>query len=150
MRKIKLTQGKFALVDNEDYKFLNQWKWYAAKRLSTYYAARSRKVHEIINNSESRQVYMHKLIMNTPNNMDTEHINRNGLDNRKSNLKILSHRENMFNMERNSRLIGAHKAGKYFMSKMQINGKNIYLGIFKTAEKAHEVYMKKLNEISNT
>lgn len=56
MREIKLTQGKFALVDDEDYEYLNQFKWYAHKAGDTYYAAR------VIYTPERQIIYMHDVI----------------------------------------------------------------------------------------
>ena len=44
MKEIELTQGQITLIDDEDFKYLNQWNWWAAKRKNTYYAARSKKV----------------------------------------------------------------------------------------------------------
>ena len=56
MKRIRLTQGQFALIDNEDYEFLNQWKWFAQKNYNTFYAGRKSNKGNII--------YMHRVIMN--------------------------------------------------------------------------------------
>jgi hypothetical protein len=61
MKKLKLSQGKVALVDDEDYEWLNQWKWFAHKDCNTYYAGRSEKI-----NGSRKQIWMHRAIMNTP------------------------------------------------------------------------------------
>lgn len=82
MKQIPLTQGKVALIDDEDYKHISQRKWYAAKIGKTYYAQ-----HSIIRDGNQTTLMMHRQIMNPPSNLQCDHINGNGLDNRKSNLQ---------------------------------------------------------------
>ncbi len=67
MKFIKLTQGKKAIVDNEDYKHLNQFKWYYNGR----YACRRKPKANIM-------LLMHRVILNTPDDKLTDHINGNG------------------------------------------------------------------------
>ena len=87
MRRIELTQNKFALVDNEDYERLNGIKWY----YSNGYA-----VHSLYKNGKfSGRLWMHRLIMNTPTGMEVDHKNGNGIDNRKSNLRNCNHFQNV-------------------------------------------------------
>lgn len=76
MKKIKLTQGKYAIVDDADFDNLNKVKWF----FDGNYAARK----------SPKKVYMHRLINNTPKDMETDHINRNKLDNRRSNLRSVN------------------------------------------------------------
>lgn len=96
MKKIKLTQGKYALVDDIDYEWLNQWKWCVLQ---------SKYVHR--NAGRGKWVRMQRLIMNAPNGMSVDHINGDTLDNRRSNLRLCTHRENTKNM----RLSRANKTG---------------------------------------
>jgi len=84
-RFIPLTQGRFAIVDPDDYDWLNQYKWYAAKCRTTFYAYRS-KTRTTVN--------MHREIMCAPKGMICDHKNHNGLDNRKSNLRLCTNRQN--------------------------------------------------------
>lgn len=83
MKKIKLKHGEVVLVDNKDYDRLNKYKWclnsagYATRRLNTH-----------------RSVLMHRAIMNTPENLETDHINANKLDNRRKNLRNVTHSQN--------------------------------------------------------
>jgi hypothetical protein len=86
MKKIFLPNDKITLVDDSDYDFLNQWKWYIT---SNGYVARKDK--------EGRHFRMHRVLMNTPIGMDTDHINRNKLDNRRNNLRICTRSENNIN-----------------------------------------------------
>src|ERR1035437_132783 len=82
-RTIPLTgykgKGKFAIVDNEDYEFLNQFNWYMT---DNGYA-----VYRHLANGTKRTVRMHRLINKTPKGLVTDHINQDKLDNRKSNLR---------------------------------------------------------------
>lgn len=85
MKKITLTKGQFAIVDDADFEWLNQWKWH----YSNGYAARTVK-----ENGVKRTIFMHRLIAETPDGMFTDHINMDTLCNRRSNLRICSHAQN--------------------------------------------------------
>ncbi len=93
-RRIPLTQGKYAIVDPEDYERLNKYKWYAIKSGNTFYAARS--VWDGIN-KKRRIIKMHRQIINPPHPLVVDHINRNGLDNRKANLRPATKSQNCLN-----------------------------------------------------
>lgn len=91
MKKIKLTQGKYALVDNEDYERVNRYKWFAARNnnKNVFYAGRT------IN---KKNLGMHRFILNIFNSkIKVDHINHNTLDNRKANLRTCSNAENCRN-----------------------------------------------------
>jgi len=90
MKKIKLSQGKHALVDSEDFEYLSQWKWCAEKRRHTFYAVRSQWI-----GGKTKKTSMHRLLARTPRGMDTDHLNGNGLDNRKANLRSATRKENL-------------------------------------------------------
>lgn len=92
MKCIFLSQNKFSFVDDEDYIWLNQWKWCAtANNHGIYYAVRC-----IGNN---KFVRMHRLIMQATERQEIDHRNGNGLDNQKDNLRFCTHSQNMFNMK---------------------------------------------------
>ncbi|TXI99675.1 MAG: hypothetical protein E6Q35_02320 [Chryseobacterium cucumeris] len=82
MRKIPLTQGKSALVDDADYEWLSKWKWHAHKDKNgvLFYAERRDK------SRTPRIVKMHREILKTPGYLVVDHKNRNGLDNRRQNI----------------------------------------------------------------
>lgn len=86
MKKIKLTKGKYAVVDNEDFEYLNKWRW---KFHKGNYAVR--------NSYGGKPIYMHRIVNNTKEGLLTDHINRNGLDNRKENLRTVNHSQNALN-----------------------------------------------------
>src|SRR3990167_10859282 len=80
MKRIKLTQGKFAIVDNEDFEWLNQWKWHYNN--SDGYAYRTKVFRRINGKQPKEHISIHRLINKTPKGMETDHINHNRLDNR--------------------------------------------------------------------
>lgn len=138
-KEIKLTQGKYALVDDDDFEWLSKYKWCYCNR----YAIRqpSRKL------GKRKLIQMHKEIMNTPDNLNTDHINGNGLDNRKCNLRICTHQQNLFNQKRRSNNVSGYKGirpDKYgWEAVIGYNYKTITLGIYATPEEAAQAYDKK-------
>ena len=122
MKKIKLTKGKYALVDDEDFEYLNQWKWHFAKG----YAGRS-----VGDRKNKKYVWMHRLINNTPDGFETDHINRNKSDNRKCNLRTVTKSLNGLNRGKNKNNKSGHKGiywenqTKKWRAGIGINGKRI-------------------------
>ncbi|GAI88609.1 unnamed protein product, partial [marine sediment metagenome] len=90
--KILLTQGRIALIDDKDFLLISEYKWYANKIGDTYYA-----MTHIKKNGKRETLLMHRLILNVPEKMETDHINHNGLDNRRSNLRLATSQQNNFN-----------------------------------------------------
>lgn len=122
MKRIPLTQGKYALVDDDMFDYLSQWKWYTHKNKNVYYA-------------EKRRSYaMHRLIMNAKKGQPVDHKNRNGLDNQKDNLRFATISQNAQNQKLqrgcSSRYKGVnwHKRDKKWQSRIKINNKTIHLG----------------------
>jgi len=87
MKLIPLSQGLFAKVDDEDYEWLNQWKWCALEDDNTFYAMRR----------AGKTILMHSIIMQTPVGMEVDHKNYNGLDNRRENLRLCTRSQNQHN-----------------------------------------------------
>ncbi len=123
MKLIPLTQDKFAQVDDCDYEFLMQWKWFARKKRNQFYAARG-------------SVYMHRLLMNNPKGFIVDHKDRNTLNNQKNNLRLATDAQNKANTSSRpnstSRYLGVHwnKANKKWKVEINKNGKNIFIGRF--------------------
>lgn len=133
MKQILLTKGKVTLVDNEDFDFLNQWKW----NISTSgYANRSQYIKLGVKKYGSKVIRMHRLINNTPDGFFTDHINQNKLDNRKSNLRTVTKSQNGFNrpkqLNNSSGVKGVtpHSQRRGWTSEIMIQGKRFYLGYF--------------------
>ena len=89
MKKIPLNQGKVAIIDDEDYSKIisHKYKWRAEKNRNTFYAASITDTGSTIR--------MHTLIMNPPKGKQVHHINKDGLDNRKINLELVTRIENL-------------------------------------------------------
>jgi len=94
MKEMELTKGKVALVDDKDFEWLSQWKW---SIFSIGYAGRT-EVYKTI--------YMHRVIANAPKGFVIDHLNGNIRDNRRCNLRICTHAENLHN---NRRKRGEHR-----------------------------------------
>ena len=94
MKKIPLTQGLFALVDDGDFEYLSQWKWLARKEKNTYYAQRG-----VRKNGKLTVVHMHRLILRAEDGFDVDHRNGNGLDNQKFNLRKATRSQNKMNLQ---------------------------------------------------
>jgi len=95
MAEIQLSQGKIVLIDDVDFAWLNQYKWYAGKHGNTLCAMRN-----IQRGGKRTTQRMHRLILQPLENEDIDHKNRNGLDNRRENLRICTNSENMANQKR--------------------------------------------------
>lgn len=143
MKEIVLSQGKVASVDDDDFEYLSQWKWHARKGKNTFYAARntSRK------NPPKIVVLMHRAILNLKNTTDiADHIDRNGLNNCKSNLRIATGTQNNANAtsakNSTSKYLGVYwyKTRNKWKSEITKNRKNICLGYFPTEEDAAFAY----------
>lgn len=87
-KRIPLTQNKFAIVDADDYEILSQFKWHVKSNRHTCYAVRS---------NGSGSLLMHRQILNAPPELYCDHINHNGLDNRKCNLRLCTPAQNTYN-----------------------------------------------------
>lgn len=96
MKEIRLTQNKVALVDDEDFERLNQWKWCAYKHRNTFYAVRSTY------KQGKENIKMHRQILNLKKGDGNicDHKNRNGLDNRKENLRLTTTGLNKYNCKK--------------------------------------------------
>lgn len=143
-RVIPLTQGKFAIVDAEDYEWLNQYKWYAAKYGTTFYACRS-KGRTTIN--------MHRQIMCAPKGLICDHKNHNGLDNRKNNLRLCTNAQNQYNRRPrtgcSSRYKGVdwQRAFNKWRAAIRLNQTYLHLGLFHNEMEAALTYDRKAAEL---
>jgi len=134
MKEIILTQGKVALVDDDDYEYLNQWKWCANKARNTYYAFRSMKI-----NGKWAVGTMHQFMMNQPKGMQVDHKDDNGLNNQRGNLRICTNQENHMKMKPADAIRGRPKSSLHkgvcfckqtgrWSASIKMNGKVKWLG----------------------
>jgi len=145
-RRMPLSQGKYAIVDPEDYEKLKKYKWYARKSVSTFYAVCYISRPKCLGR---RNFYMHQLVINVPAGMDCDHINHKGWDNRKANLRAVTHCQNLWNRRKSekaslSKYIGVDwsRSAKRWRSRISVNGKRINLGYFNSEIEAAKAYDK--------
>ena len=144
VKAIALTNcDKSAIVDAEDYEFLTQWKWFITHQ---GYAARNQYISYINGKQNCDIILMHRVIMKTPKDMQTDHRDGNKLNNRKTNLRNCSHGQNQQNRGSNKFTTSKYKgvcwnknAGKW-MAEIMVNRKKIYLGIFAVETDAARAY----------
>ncbi len=146
MKEIQLTQGKLALVDDEDFERINQHKWQAVKWKGTFYASRSIRKPD----GARYMLFMHRAVMGTPENMQTDHIECEGpdygLDNRKSNLRICTRAQNGQNRisykNSASKYKGVNKRSKgtKWQASIRVDKKLISLGVYHHERDAAQAY----------
>jgi hypothetical protein len=142
MKAIILTQDKIAWVDDEDYGWLSTWTWQAwkgaGKRKPRWYAVR----YELIG-GKYKAIWMHRQILGLPRGRfpEIDHINHDGLDNRRCNIRIVNHQENLFNNGQAKGFSWNRRTHK-FQAAIGLNENRIYLGSYDTPWEARAVYLK--------
>ena len=149
-KTIPLTKGYKAMVDDEDYEMLVAvGKWHAHRSRNVEYAEHLTP-HV---NGKQTTVKMHHLILHTPRGMQIDHIDGNGLNNQKNNLRVVTNRINHMNRkwERKSQYPGItwERRRKHWVAQAQINGKHIHIGSYPTEELAHQAYLARVMPIEN-
>lgn len=146
MKLIKLTQGKFAQVDDEDFEKLNKYKWHAQKDGNTFYAVRKSLIKASIDGGR-KKVHMHRVILGAPPGVLCDHIDGDGLNNQRCNLRIATRQENRRNQirARKDNKLGVkgvcwNKDHGKFEAGIGIDGKLTHLGDFFCLEKAKKAY----------
>lgn len=153
-KKIKLTQEKYALVDTTDFEEINKFSWHYDIRRGdkTGYAFTNGKY---INGKRLPKIRMHNFIFGE-NNVD--HVNSNGLDNRRCNLRKATPNQQAYNksVSANKKSLGCKGVSrvkdskgipKYWIARITANKNRIYLGIFKSHIAASRAYIKKAKEL---
>lgn len=139
-KQISLTQGKVAIVDDEDFEWLNQWKWCARKDGPRWYVMRR--------NCERELVQMHRFILNPQAHLETDHRNGNGLDNRRCNLRSCTRSQNSMNSKKRTGCTSQFKGicwrqdTRKWRARIQFNDKRHNLGCFDNELKAAKAYNK--------
>ena len=163
MKEIKLTQGKVALVDDEDFEWLNQLKWQAQKGKDTYYAKTRIKKDGKIHN-----ISMHRYILGLENGRHNpvDHINHNGCDNQRFNIRVCTNSNNCANRKKIKNCSSKYKGvclrkGKKFsktkqewvyekhrwIAEIKTNKISTYIGSFNTQEEAALAYNEAAKKI---
>lgn len=144
MKEILLTKNQVALVDDDDFEKVSQYKWYAAKQKSKFRAA-----------TKGGRLLMHRLIMDvTDTKILVDHIDTNPLNNQKENLRLCSVAENnknrkaFKNNKTNYKGVFYRADRKKFVANICVNKKQIRIGSYNTALEAANAYdshVKKLH-----
>jgi len=133
MKEIKLSRGRIALVDDNDFGRINAHKWHLNNPRHCCYAERNVPMK---NGNGFTAMRMHREIMNAPDGMEVDHIDGNGLNNQKSNLRLCTHSQNQANrkMQKNNRSgfrgVSWRKRERRWAAVVSIDGKRRYLGYF--------------------
>lgn len=143
----ELGAGKFAIVDDEDYDFLMRWKW----SLGSGYACRTTTVKDV----GYVGISMHNVVMPEMEGFEIDHINRNRLDNRKSNLRYCTRSQNCGNKSLKSTNTSGYKGVSRkqnrhcvsYYSCIAKDGHTYHLGCFDNPIDAAKAYDKKAVEL---
>lgn len=145
MRKIPLGHNEFALIDDEDFDFINQWKWclFKTKRTTTKYAKRG----VYVSKGKSKTIFMHRILLglNDPNIL-CDHKDHNGLNNQRNNLRPATKSQNCANKKppknTTSNYLGVswHKLSKRWIVHIRSKGVHKHVGLFKNEKDAAIAY----------
>lgn len=145
MKKIPLTQNQYMLIDDEDFVIISKLKLYA----------NFHPIRQVFNASTSlktktgkwKTVYIHRYLLNAPNNKQVDHINGNTLDNRRKNLRLATASQNQANKMcynkygfKGVKFSDKSRSGRKFRAIIRPNGKYISIGYFSSAKKAAIAY----------
>ncbi len=154
MKQVQLTQGKVALVDDEDFERLSKFKWHALYTKGHWYAVRT---------MDKRLIFMHREIMAAPSRAQVDHKDGNGLNNQQYNLRLATNAQNGRNRGKQHNNTSGYKGvywnkqDRKWRANIRCDGRIIHLGYFVNSEDAARAYndaaikyfgeFAKLNEI---
>jgi len=140
VKEILLTQGKVALIDDDDYDLVSSFKWYASKEGNCWYAMRQAY------NPIREKIRLHRFLLNPKPNEQCDHINGDGLDNRRNNIRIVTVSQNHMNRKRrlgsSSQFKGVSKckSTNKWVARIEVKQKHIHLGYFFDEVEAAKAY----------
>lgn len=140
--RIELTQDKYAQIDDADYQLVADHGWFAHFDGKRWYA--------MAHMTKKKIVYMHRVLL--PSAKVVDHINGDGLDNRRANIRACTQSQNLANQKikpHSSRFKGVSfdKKLKKWTAYCKVNGKTTYIGGFKVEEDAARAYNAKAKEL---
>jgi len=159
MKQIDISTPKypntFALVDDGDFAELSKHKWSTTKNGNAFYAKRS------FGKQPRKAILMHRVVMDAPKGQETDHQNGNGLDNRRINLRLCTHSQNIRNSRKQRDTISIYKGvsnhkgkvynGKRYAENWEVrigyNKKRVHIGNFDSEIEAAKAYDKKAVEL---
>lgn len=132
-----LTKGHEAKIDAGDVHLVEGWNWHAHVRPHAVYAKRV---------ANGRSIYLHRVIMDALDDLQVDHINGDGLDNRCGNLRLATRFQNTCNQRRSKantsgfKGVSWHESRKKWRAQIYLHGRKHYLGLFEKPESAHAAY----------
>jgi hypothetical protein len=136
---IPLTKGQFAIVDDADFDWLSQWKWYAVRtKPNGKYSATRR------DRKAKKTIFMHRLILNAPSHLQVDHIDLDRLNNQRANIRLCTHAQNERNKPKYKgsvpyKGVVQTRAGNYSAC-ISFDGTRIQLGTYSSAIDAAHAY----------
>lgn len=145
MRHLKV-KDKEILLDDSDYDYFSKFKWYLQYSGKNVYAQT-----KILVGGVFRTTYLHRLITDCPTGMVVDHINGNGLDNRRENLRICTHRDNCRNTDSRTgtskyKGVSWHESRNKWTAQIHADGVKYHLGYFMSEVVAAKAYNKAAEE----
>ena len=141
MKQVRIARNNFALVDDDEYEKIAKRKWYMHKTEKINYARCK---------MERGFQYMHRMVTKAKRGEYVDHINQNGLDNRKSNLRICTKSQNGCNRGKDkdntsgykgvTYITSRHKRRKRWRAQIVTNKKLICIGYYFTKKEAAIAY----------
>lgn len=145
---VTLTKGHRCVIDAKDVSLVSSYSWYAEEKKTTVYAKTSYRDGE-----KYKSIFMHRLLLRPDDGKFCDHIDHDGLNNRRSNLRVCTIRENLANSRLRATSSSGYKGvywekdrGKW-RAQIGFNGKKIKLGRYDTPEEAHKAYVKASQEL---
>jgi len=143
-KEIKLTQGKVAIVDDDDYEYLSKNNWYFSGGYAKKATSRKSGKHTIVR--------MHRVIMDAPIGVDVDHRDGDKLNNRKENLRLCNRSQNLANKKLGAKNTSGYKGVTWFKrdkkwrAQIKHNRKAIHIGYYDNLEAAAKAYDEKARE----
>lgn len=136
---IALRQDKITVINKADFHLISKFIWYADNKGHTHYVRAKEK---------GKTIYMHRILMKTPKGKVVDHKNHNGLDNRRTNLRNVTRRQNLYNTRGNRKATSVYKGVSWdaernkWLACIQHEGKVYKLGRFYDEDDAAMEYNK--------
>jgi hypothetical protein len=145
---LELTRGYRTTIDANMYNLIRPHRWHVMTSNNKQYAIHTKRINKDVNHGKNKCIMMHRLIMGVKeyNGTVIDHIDGDGLNNRKSNLRVCTHSENHMNQKvRINSFTGLKgvfydKRRNYYYSSIIVNSKCIYLGSFESPDMAKKAY----------
>jgi hypothetical protein len=154
MKKLALTNGGYTIVDNEDYKWLSQYKWFADRRIKK---GKKKEKPYVMTRINRKCILIHRMLLNPPPGMLIDHKDGNPLNNTRANLRICTYEQNCYNQQLRAMNTSGYKGVylkkshihclKRWYAYITFQKRHRGLGYYATPEEAAIAYNKKATEL---